>query len=74
MAQNYSHLLWEVTGFKKDEFPHCNHLRNSVYYLPFSMARVAQLVEHQIVDLRVAGSCPVSCPKSTVPFVDGFFA
>ena len=28
------------------------------------MARVAQLVEHQIVDLRVAGSCPVSCPKS----------
>ena len=27
-----------------------------------SMARVAQLVEHQIVDLRVAGSYPVSCP------------
>ena len=26
------------------------------------LARVAQLVEHQIVDLRVAGSCPVSCP------------
>ena len=27
------------------------------------MARVAQLVEHQIVDLGVAGSCPVSCPN-----------
>ena len=27
------------------------------------MARVAQLVEHQIVDLRVAGSYPVSCPS-----------
>ena len=26
------------------------------------VARVAQLVEHQIVILRVAGSYPVSCP------------
>ena len=30
---------------------------------PFAdMAGLAQLVEHQIVDLGVAGSCPVSCP------------
>ena len=31
------------------------------------VARVAQLVEHQIVILRVAGSYPVSCPIRLCP-------
>ena len=37
-------------------------MRYTIRRLFDKMARVAQLVEHQIVDLRVAGSCPVSCP------------
>ena len=35
-------------------------IMTAVFHL---MARVAQLVEHQIVILRVAGSYPVSCPS-----------
>lgn len=42
-------LNCEIAGFKSLRSDHL-------------LARVAQLVEHQIVDLRVAGSCPVSCP------------
>ena len=41
--------------------------------MAYLMAKVAQLVEPQIVDLVVAGSCPVFRPNFPSPCLRGFF-
>ena len=59
-----AHLLFQSTFYISFKF--CLTLGNQLWYsFAHLLAKVAQLVEPQIVDLVVAGSCPVFRPSLT---------